>query len=75
MYDGEFKLGQNQGIGVLRFCNGDVYEGQFIDGKFEGKGKFMSAHGSVHEGEFKAGTTKAEDFSSTHLVKLIMENL
>lgn len=41
------------GLGVLKFPNGDVYEGQFKNSKRNGYGVYKYTKGDVYEGQFK----------------------
>ena len=41
MYDGEFKKGLPNGVGIYTWANGDIYDGEFKKGLKEGKGKMI----------------------------------
>ena len=41
IYDGEYKNGVKEGIGVLYYQSGEKYEGKFFNGVKEGKGIFL----------------------------------
>ena len=53
VYDGEFKAGNKEGHGTMRYADGTVYEGAWVDGHFEGHGKMRYANGFFYEGTFK----------------------
>ena len=53
LYDGEFKNGVKEGIGVYYYQSGEKYEGKFVNGVKEGKGIFYWKNGNKWEGYFK----------------------
>ena len=53
IYDGEYKNGIKEGIGVLYYQSGEKYEGKFFNGVREGKGIFYWKDGNKWEGYFK----------------------
>ena len=54
-YNGDFKNGKFDGVGILKFYNGDNYNGDFFEGVMHGKGKLEYKNGSVYEGLFVKG--------------------
>ena len=55
IYEGEFKMGQRNGRGTMKFPSGQVYKGEFKNGKKHGQGKMTYSNGDVYEGGFKNG--------------------
>ena len=53
LYDGEYKNGVKEGIGVYYYQSGEKYEGKFVNGVKEGKGIFYWKNGNKWEGYFK----------------------
>ena len=53
LYDGEYKNGVKEGIGVFYYQSGEKYEGKFMNGVKEGKGTFYWKNGNKWEGYFK----------------------
>ena len=53
LYDGEYKKGLKDGIGVYYYPSGEKYEGKFVNGVKDGKGIFYWKDGSKWEGYFK----------------------
>lgn len=47
IYDGEWALGQPDGMGKIYFSNGEYYEGEFRDGQANGAGRYIFADGSA----------------------------
>ncbi|KAF5286911.1 hypothetical protein FQA39_LY00444 [Lamprigera yunnana] len=54
-YDGLYKDGFFNGLGILIFADGAKYEGEFLQGWFHGNGVFWRADGMRYEGEFRGG--------------------
>lgn len=54
-YEGEWKNGQFDGEGVLKFSNGSRLEGRWKEGQLHGKGIESSASGATYEGGFCRG--------------------
>ncbi len=52
MYNGEWLNNRKNGIGSLKFADGDHYTGQFCDDKFNGQGTYITAEGKVISGEW-----------------------
>jgi hypothetical protein len=61
-YDGEFKNGKPNGIGVLDFGGGDKYEGEFKDGVEHGKGLLFKQN-KIQEVEYVNGKIVKEQQS------------
>ena len=55
VYEGEFKYGKRNGMGVLVFEDGRRYDGEFFNGKGGGQGVMSFPDGSKYEGEFRLG--------------------
>ncbi len=53
LYEGEYKNGVKEGIGVYYYQSGEKYEGKFVNGVKEGKGIFYWKNGNKWEGYFK----------------------
>ena len=51
-YEGEWKNGQEHGMGVECFDGGDRYEGQWKHGSYSGRGVLCFANGNRYEGGF-----------------------
>jgi hypothetical protein len=60
VYEGEYKAGKMNGLGVLSYPNGDRYEGGFVDDQPQGKGKHEWTRGDSYEGEWKSGKPDGE---------------
>ena len=58
MYEGEWKAGEEEGRGTMRYADGDVYEGEWKAGLEEGRGTCRYVGGGVYEGDWKAGKRK-----------------
>lgn len=52
VYEGEFKYGEPQTSGILKYTNGDTYQGEFKEG-YPSRGKLTYADGATYEGSFK----------------------
>ena len=50
-----FKGGQREGRGVLKYPDGSVYDGEFQGGLPEGRGFLRYPNGLVYDGEFHGG--------------------
>jgi len=57
LYIGEFRKGQEHGLGELRDAGGSlIYRGEFEHGRICGQGTFYYGDGSVYRGEMREGT-------------------
>ena len=45
-YEGEWKEGKIEGLGVAKYPDGSSYEGNFVDGKHSGQGKLIFPDGT-----------------------------
>ena len=54
-YEGNFENGNLQGLGEIRYKNGDSYEGEFLNSELTGYGKFISSDGNTYIGYLKNG--------------------
>jgi DNA polymerase III epsilon subunit-like protein len=52
IFDGYYKDGMKDGMGILIFANGNKYEGEFKEGKYNGKGILTYSNGYKYEGNF-----------------------
>ena len=59
-YEGEFKNGKKEGIGIYYFNNGGRYEGEWKNDVQEGKGKDYFDNGDRYEGDFKNGLSEGK---------------
>ena len=55
VYEGTFKDGLQDGVGIYRLPSGFEYEGEWAKGQIQGKGRARYPNGSVYEGNFNAG--------------------
>jgi len=53
VYDGQWKAGQREGRGKIRYSDGDTFEGEWKAGQ-EGRGTCMDANGIVYEPEYES---------------------
>jgi len=55
IYEGDFKHGFRDGLGIYKFHDGDIYEGEFKDGLKDGFGKFTSKsqNGDFYDGQWR----------------------
>ena len=53
VYEGTFKNGNLEGIGIIQYTNGNYYFGQFISSKFTGFGYFQWKDGQNHFGKWE----------------------
>lgn len=53
-YEGGFKNGKQDGLGVLTDAKGNIYRGEFKENLMQGKGKYFTSQGSFYEGDFLA---------------------
>ena len=54
-YQGEFKEGKYNGLGIFKWSDGRKYEGLFKNGKKHGHGKWISNNGEFFVGEWENG--------------------
>lgn len=54
-YTGEYLDRKRNGIGAMKYPNGDVYIGYWKDGKKHGNGKIVYHDGAEYEGSFLKG--------------------
>lgn len=47
LYDGEWRDGKPNGLGLQTFASGEKYAGSWKDGKYEGQGTISAANGTV----------------------------
>ncbi len=59
-YEGEFKLGSLEGIGLFVGASGDSYEGAFKSSAFHGNGRWESKTGEIFTGNFNNGNLEGE---------------
>ena len=59
-YEGLYTDGKRNGLGMMRYANGDVYHGEWVDGVREGEGAFTYANGDIYSGSWKAGAREGE---------------
>ena len=52
-YEGDWKEGFFEGIGIFYLKNGERFEGRFKDNKYNGYGKYFYINGEWLEGIFK----------------------
>ena len=52
-YTGEFRDGKSNGLGILKYENGDLYEGHFKDNSRHGHGVHIYSSGHIYTGEWK----------------------
>ena len=55
LYVGDFRDGNFNGQGTLRWENGNVYIGRWRDGKMHGQGTLTFANGDKHVGSWQHG--------------------
>ena len=53
IFKGDFSCNKRNGLGFLKYGNGDYYEGNFTDNKLEGNGEYHFSNGDVWEGVFQ----------------------
>lgn len=63
-YEGEWKKGQPNGIGIMIYASGDTYEGSWILGKFDGSGKMNYKNGNIYNGMWKNGKAHGDGILS-----------
>ena len=68
VYECEYKNDIEDGIGTLKYNDGDIYQGEVLEGKLEGYGihihnKKDIHQGSIYYGLFKNGRPKLGFFS------------
>ena len=49
-YEGKWKKGNPNGIGIMKYFNGDLYEGEWKDGEKTGTGKMIYNNGNIYIG-------------------------
>jgi len=54
-YEGAWKKGVKDGLGVMTFKDGSKYHGNYKKGLREGQGSFFYANGDIYAGEWVAG--------------------
>jgi len=54
-YEGGWKKGQKNGLGVMTYKDGSKYHGAWRDGKREGEGTFYYANGDIYSGAWQKG--------------------
>jgi len=55
IYEGEFKNGKRDGLGLMRYNNGRYYEGGWANDLRDGKGYERYSNGNSYEGDFVKG--------------------
>lgn len=54
-YEGDYKRGRAEGLGLMTYASGDRYAGQFKNGHRHGLGLFIWTNGARYQGQFKSG--------------------
>ena len=55
-YEGNFVDSRREGVGLMRFKNGDMYEGEFLNNLMHGEGSYTYAKtNDIYSGSFYAG--------------------
>ena len=52
-YEGDFRVDNKEGYGLLYFCNGEKYIGEFKNDKICGEGNFYSKTGAIINGKWE----------------------
>jgi hypothetical protein len=60
VYDGEWELGQPDGLGKIYFSNGEYFEGEFRDGEAFGPGRYIFSDGSTFVGNVENNKARGE---------------
>lgn len=60
VYEGTFKNGNLDGIGIMQYTNGNYYFGQLINSKFTGLGYFQWKDGQNHFGKWENALQNGE---------------
>ena len=64
-YYGFWQNGFHNGLGFLKYQNGNAYVGEFKGDLFEGDGAYFMANGEKYFGEFKEGKQGGVEFFKT----------
>lgn len=54
-YEGKWKKGNPNGIGIMKYANGNTYEGNWVEGQISGKGVMKYANGNIYDGNWTNG--------------------
>ena len=54
-YEGKWKAGEKDGVGIMEFASGAKYHGAFAAGKLEGQGTMYYPNGDLYTGDWVAG--------------------
>lgn len=54
-YEGKWKKGNPNGIGIMKYANGNIYEGNWVEGQISGKGVMKYANGNIYDGNWTNG--------------------
>ena len=54
-YEGKWKKGNPNGIGIMKYANGNIYEGNWVEGKSSGEGVMRYANGDTYKGYWLEG--------------------
>jgi len=54
-YEGAWKAGQKNGVGVMTYSSGAKYHGHWKNGKYEGNGTLFYPNGDIYTGMWAAG--------------------
>lgn len=65
-YEGRYKHGKKNGLGLLFVGNGDIYEGEFAHDKYQGHGKMNYSNGDVYEGQWMYSKYDGKGELATH---------
>jgi hypothetical protein len=60
VYEGAFKNGNLEGLGIMQYTNGNYYFGQFTNSKFSGFGYFQWKDGQNHFGKWENSLQNGE---------------
>lgn len=52
-YEGDFRVDNKEGYGLLYFCNGEKYIGEFKNDKICGEGNFYARNGNIVNGKWE----------------------
>ena len=53
VFKGRYRNGKKNGLGLIKYCNGNLYDGNFRDGNFNGQGYYVDLEVGKYTGNFE----------------------
>lgn len=72
IYEGEYKNGKRDGLGLIKWADGSTWEGEFVDGNAHGSGYFTSSRTYINPTQTR---TKKGNIASTTAVTTVSHDI